>query len=75
VPGYSLLLTYDHNNHMAPPSTDFVLPVATEKEGNVQAVVGNQLVQELLPCSQNLHFVNPPMFTFCSDSPSVMIKL
>ena len=25
VPGYSLLLTNDHNNHTAPPATDFVL--------------------------------------------------
>lgn len=26
-------------------------------------------------CSKNEHFLNPPMFTFCSDSPSVMQKL
>ena len=26
-------------------------------------------------CSRNAHFINPPMFTFCSDSPSVMLKL
>jgi hypothetical protein len=27
------------------------------------------------PCSRNEHFINPPMFTLCSDSPSVMSKL
>lgn len=73
VPGYSLLIN-DHNNHTAPPATGIVLPVGTENEGNDQAI-GNQLVQELLPCLRNEHFVNPPMFTFCSDSPSVMMKL
>ena len=25
--------------------------------------------------SRNAHFINPPMFTFCSDLPSVMPKL
>ena len=25
--------------------------------------------------SKNVHFINPPMFAFCSDSPSVMLKL
>ena len=37
-------------------------------------VVGNNDVGPLV-CSKNEHFVNPPMFTFCSDSPSVMQKL
>lgn len=27
------------------------------------------------PCSRNEHFINPPMFSLCSDSPSVMSKL
>ena len=26
-------------------------------------------------CSRNAHFINPSIFTFCSDSPSVMLKL
>ena len=37
-------------------------------------VVGNNDVGPLV-CAKNEHFVNPPMFTFCSDSPSVMQKL
>lgn len=31
--------------------------------------------EEVLPCTKNEHFVNPSMFCFCSDSPSVMVKL
>ncbi len=26
-------------------------------------------------CTKNEHFINPPMFCFCNDSPSVMVKL
>jgi hypothetical protein len=29
----------------------------------------------LVRCSKNEHFTNPPIFCFCSDSPSVMVKL
>jgi len=39
------------------------------------AVVGNNDVVGALVCLKNEHFLNPPMFTFCSDSPSVMLKL
>ena len=28
-----------------------------------------------LVCYKNAHFVNSPMFTFCSESPSVVLKL
>ena len=31
--------------------------------------------EERLSCTKNEHFVNPPMVCFCSDSPSVMVKL
>jgi hypothetical protein len=38
----------------------------------------NALVEQddgLVCCSKNEHFCNPPIFCFCSDSPSVMVKL
>ena len=37
--------------------------------------VVEQQGEEGLSCTKNEHFVNPPMFCFCSDSPSVMVKL
>jgi hypothetical protein len=40
---------------------------------------GNEVVkqhgEEGLPYTKNEHFINPPMFCFCSDLPSVMVKL
>jgi hypothetical protein len=37
--------------------------------------IDNHDARPLVCCSKNEHFLNPPMFTFCSDSPSVMQKL
>jgi hypothetical protein len=36
---------------------------------------GDDVVPHEVCATRNEHFLNPPMFTFCSDSPSVMLKL
>ena len=42
-------------------------------DNDVQVI--GQHGEEGLPCTKNERFVNPPMFYFCSNSPSVMVKL
>ena len=42
---------------------------------HVAATNNNQRTLPPILCSRNEHFINPPMFTLCSDSPSVMSKL
>ena len=51
-----------------------VVTIGNDDEDKI-AVVGNNDVVGALVCLKNEHFLNPPMFTFCSDSPSVMLKL
>ena len=59
VPGYSL-------------SRDLiVIGDDVDEDGRID----NHDARPLVCCSKNEHFLNPPMFTFCSDSPSVMQKL
>ncbi|KAI2489042.1 hypothetical protein MHU86_25551 [Fragilaria crotonensis] len=36
---------------------------------------GDDVVPHEVCATRNEYFLNPPMFTFCSDSPSVMLKL
>jgi hypothetical protein len=45
--------------------------------GNVDGEVEDPIISNMpLVCTKNAHFLNPPMFTFCSDLPSgVMLKL
>ncbi len=31
--------------------------------------------EERQVCTKNEHFINPPMFCFCNDSPSIMVKV
>jgi hypothetical protein len=59
APGYSLLRTNVNNNAAG----------AAENSGN------EERNPDQLIAFNNAHFINPPMFCFCSDSPSVMVKL
>lgn len=61
APGYSLL-------------TCNVGTIGNDAEG-VDPIIGDNDVGPVVSCSNNSHFLNPPMFTFCSNSPSVMLKL
>ena len=61
------LLTIAHNE--GNDIVDFGIVAATGATNN------NQRTLPPAPCSRNEHFINPPMFTLCSDSPSVMSKL
>jgi hypothetical protein len=47
-----------------------------EPANAAEAVPNNQArLVGFIAATKNEHFINPPMFTFCSDSPSVMVKL
>ena len=42
--------------------------------GDIYSIIGNHDAEPLV-CSKKEHFLNPPMFTFCSVSPSIMQKM
>ncbi|ETV94435.1 hypothetical protein H310_11763 [Aphanomyces invadans] len=58
------------------PAPGFVLTTDEEDVENPMNDTGVEVEREEgRPCKTNEHFINPPMFCFCSDSPSVMVKL
>lgn len=44
-------------------------------DGNLPAIKDAENQRGFVHCSKKEHFVNPPLFTFCSNSPSVMAKI
>jgi hypothetical protein len=56
------------------PALGFVLSRVVEIiDDNDVEVVEQQ--DEGQGCTKNAHFIHPPLFCLCSDSPSVMVKL
>ncbi|RHY18354.1 hypothetical protein DYB32_010394 [Aphanomyces invadans] len=58
------------------PAPGFVLTTDEEDVENPMNDTNAEVEREEgRSCKTNEHFINPPMFCFCTDSPSVMVKL
>ena len=57
------------------PATGFMLMMDEEDDHDPMNDRDVVVERKGKPCKKSAHFINPPMFCFCSNYPSVMVKL